>query len=151
MKVCLGGTFNILHDGHKRFLDKALDLAGNSGSVHIGITVVSIVYKKKNLNSFEYRRRAILNYISTKKKKGVLVELLPIVTSFGLAVDEDYDVIVVSPETRSNAEEINKLREKSGNKPLDIIEIPYVLAKDGKPISTTRIINKEIDSMGNIL
>ena len=64
---------------------------------------------------------------------------------------DDYDVIVVSPETFSTAEEINSKRIKLGHKPLEIIKIPFVLAEDGKPISSSRIYSKEIDIEGNIL
>ncbi|GAG01837.1 unnamed protein product, partial [marine sediment metagenome] len=33
----------------------------------------------------------------------------------------------------------------------EIIQIPFVLAKDGIPISSTRIKNKEVDSEGTII
>ena len=48
MRVCLGGTFNILHKGHKRLFDKAFEVAGEDGSVHIGITVGEVINHKKN-------------------------------------------------------------------------------------------------------
>jgi pantetheine-phosphate adenylyltransferase len=151
MKVCLGGTFNILHDGHKRLFDKALELAGNDGSLHVGLVVGDIIRFKSNVNSLEYRRKVVLKYISSKNKNGILVEVLPISTSFGVAVDQDYDIIVVSPETKSNAEGINKKRSDLGKKLLDIIVVPFVLAEDGKPISSSRIIKKEINSEGKVL
>ena len=150
MRVCLGGTFNILHEGHKRLFDKALEVAGEDGSVHIGITVGVVIKHKKNVNSFDFRKKAILDYIFSKNLK-TRIEVLPIDTEFGLAVEKDYDAIVVSPETRFNALEINKERERRGNKLLEIFEIPHVLAEDGKPISSTRIINKEINRKGHIL
>ena len=151
MKVCLGGTFNILHNGHKSLIDKALELAGDHGSINIGIVIGDIFKNKKNVNSFESRRRVVLEYISGKKKEGVLVFVLPISTRFGVAVDKDYDVIVVSPETKNIADEINFKRREMGKKELDIFVVPYVLADDGKPISSTRILNKEIDSNGHII
>ena len=150
MRVCLGGTFNILHDGHKKLFDKALEVAGEDGSVHIGVTVGDVINHKKNVNSFDFRKKVILDYISSKNMD-ISVEVLPIDTKFGLAIKMDYDIIVVSPETRKNAENINIERLKIGKKPLKIVEIPYVLADDGKPISTTRILNKEINEKGNIL
>ena len=151
MKVCLGGTFNILHDGHKSLFDKALELAGDHGSINIGIMIGEVIKNKKNVNSFDYRKRIVLEYISNKKKNEILVEVLPISTKFGLAVDVDYDVIVVSPETIDIAEEINNKRRELGKKELDITIISYVLAEDGKPISSTRILNNEIDKKGKVL
>ena len=43
MKVCIGGTFNPLHKGHKLLIDKAFEVAGKQGSVFIGITTGEIV------------------------------------------------------------------------------------------------------------
>ena len=151
MRVCLGGTFNILHDGHKSLIDKALELAGDDGSIHIGIVIGDIIKNKRNVNSFDFRKRVVLEYISGKKKKGVLVVVLPIKTRFGVAVDKDYDFIIVSPETKNIADEINIKRKENGKKELNIFVVPFVLAEDGKPISSTRILNKEIDSKGHIL
>ena len=151
MKVCVGGTFNVLHKGHKKLFDKALVLAGDDGSIHIGLVVGDIIRTKKHVNSFEYRRTVILEYISGKKKRRVLIEVLPISTRFGLAVKENYDVIIVSPETLKTADEINVKRRNLGKKPLEVVQIPFVLADDGNPISSTRIINKEINNRGNLL
>lgn len=147
----MGGTFNILHDGHKRLFDKALELAGVDGSLHVGLVVGDILKSKSDVNSLEYRRRVVLEYISSINKNGIFVEILPISTSFGVAVEEDYDVIVVSPETESNAEGINKKRSELGKRLLDIVVVPFVLAEDGKPISSSRILKKEINSKGNFL
>jgi pantetheine-phosphate adenylyltransferase len=150
MRVCIGGTFNILHEGHKRLFDKALELASDGGSVHIGLAVGQLINDKKNVNSFDFRKKVILEYISGRKLK-TKVEILPIYTKFGFAVDNDYDIIVVSPETKVNALEINKNREGQGYKPLEIVEISYVMAEDGKPISSTRILNNEIDCKGYLV
>jgi len=68
-----------------------------------------------------------------------------------LAVDQDFDAIIVSPETHGNAIEINDKRQSLGKKPLRIIEIDYILGEDNKPISSTRIYNEEIDVDGHII
>ena len=70
----------------------------------------------------------------------------------GQAIDEeDIEALVVSEETEPSAEMINEIREKRGMKPLDIITIDMVLADDGKPISSTRIREGEIDVAGTVL
>ena len=71
-------------------------------------------------------------------------------TKYGLAVDRDFDAIIVSPETCGNAVEINEKRRSLGKRPLKIVEISHVLADDGKPISSTRIYDEEIDAEGRI-
>ena len=64
---------------------------------------------------------------------------------YGPAANGDYDAIIVSTETFKNAEELNKKRIEKGKKPLKLIKIPYILAEDKKPISSTRIYENEID------
>ena len=150
MKVCIGGTFNILHAGHKKIIDKALELAGDNGSIHIGITIGKVINHKKNVNSFEFRKKIILAYINSKNIR-TNVEILPIESKFGLSLEKDYDSIVVSPETYENAKNINDKRIKLGKNALKIFKISYVLADDGKPISSTRIIEKIINKEGKIL
>nr|AIE93447.1 Cytidyltransferase-related domain-containing protein [uncultured marine thaumarchaeote AD1000_36_B08]AIF23059.1 Cytidyltransferase-related domain-containing protein [uncultured marine thaumarchaeote SAT1000_12_G09] len=57
---------------------------------------------------------------------------------------------MVSEETSSKGELLNKLRLDQNKSPVAIIVVPMVLAKDGSRISTTRIRNSEIDAQGNI-
>lgn len=150
MKVCLGGTFNYFHKGHKFLIQKAIEVAGKDGSVFIGLTTKNLIKNKKGLKPFDYRKKNLKRYFLNK---GYLdfTTIKPIKDKYGPTLDEDFDAIVVSPETIKTAEEINQRRENKGKKPLKIVQIPFVLAKDGKPISSTRIINKEIDENGNLI
>ena len=45
----------------------------------------------------------------------------------------------------------NHKRIENRKKSLKIIKIDYVLADDNKPISSTRILNKEIDEDGKVM
>jgi len=147
MKVCIGGTFNIIHKGHKLLIDKAFQIAGKKGSVFIGIATGEIIKRKKDVKPYSERKNAIIQYISSKNKT-TLVTIKPIKDKHGPSIDEDFDSIIASPETVETAEEINEKRREQGKKPLKIIQIPYVLSYDSKPISTTRIKNNEIDENG---
>ena len=144
MKVCFSGTFNVLHKGHKLLIDKAFQTAGKNGTVFIGVTKGKMLQKKKFLVPFNERVKAIKEYLEIKgyDKRTVIK---PIFDRFGPAVYEEYDAIIVSPETFENAKYINKKRINNGKRPLKIVKIPYVLAEDNKPISSTRILNNEID------
>ncbi|KYK27931.1 hypothetical protein AYK20_07690 [Thermoplasmatales archaeon SG8-52-1] len=150
MKVCLGGTFNILHFGHMELINKAFKLAGPRGSVFIGLTTDAFIKNKVNIKPYLERKKTLEEYL---KEKGFFnnAYIKPISDRFGPTLEEDFDVIVVSQETVRNAEEINLIRKKNGKKPLKIIKITLVLAKDGLPISSTRIHNRDIDKKGNIL
>ena len=150
MKVCVGGTFNILHKGHKKLIDKAFETAGNNGEVFIGVSQGALLKNKKFVRSFDERLKAINTYLHSKGfDEKAVVE--PIFDIYGNAIHANFDAIIVSPGSAKNAEEINKKRTKKGNKPLKIIKIEYVLAEDKKPISSTRIYNKKITEDGKIL
>ena len=69
----------------------------------------------------------------------------------GPSIYEDFDFIVVSPETLPMAEKINRLRAKKNLKPMQISEIEYQLAQDRVRISSTRISEGKIDRHGKIL
>ena len=150
MKVCIGGTFNHLHKGHKLLINKAFETAGKQGQVFIGITKGELTDKKRDVKSFEEREKTVEEYISKEK---IIVRYLikPICNKYGPSLDEDFDAIIISPETRPTAEEINKIRKQKGKKLLQIIQIPFVLADDNILISSSRIRNKEIDKDGRVL
>ncbi len=150
MKVCIGGTFDILHKGHKKLIDKAFETAGKKGFVFIGITKQKMIKNKNIKNSIHTRRKKIELFIS-KRKYTTTYEIEPIADIYGPTIGEKFDAIVVSPESIKNAEKINLKRKEKDKKPLKIIRIPYVLAEDKRPISTTRIRKKEIDLEGKIV
>lgn len=150
MKVCVSGTFNVLHKGHKKLIDKAFETAGKTGIVYIGVTDDKMLKMKKFEKPFIERVKAINDYLSSKKyDKRFFIK--KIYNKYGPALDGEYDAIIVSPETIKNAQDLNIKRIKMKKKPLKIVEIPYVLAEDNKPISSTRILNNEIDENGRVL
>jgi pantetheine-phosphate adenylyltransferase len=150
MNVCIGGTFDRLHKGHKILLKKAFEVAGKKGKVFIGITTDNFIKDKKNVKSLNVR---IINIEKYLKKEGYEKRYIiePISNKFGTSINGDFTAIVVSFETKKNAKEINKKRIKLGKKPLKIIAIKIVLAEDGLSISSTRIRNNEIDENGRII
>jgi len=150
MKVCVGGTFNRLHKGHKLILSKAFEYAGTAGTVFIGLATGDLVKNKENIEHLNTRRTKLNKYLLKEGINNQAV-IVPITNKYGLTLEEDFDAIVISPETERIATEINRKRISKGKKPLTIVKIPFVLAKDGKPISSTRINRKEIDENGNLL
>jgi len=150
MRVCIGGTFNGLHKGHLSLIDKALRTAGEQGSVFIGITEGEMIKIKKDVKPFEQRKQVILDYLY-KKKSTTSVEIKTITDKYGPSIEREFDAIVVSPETIRTAEEINDKRRKLDKKPLKIIKIPFVLAENGAPISSSRIKNNEINADGKLI
>ena len=150
MKVCVGGTFNNLHKGHKFLLKKAFESAGESGFVYIGLAKGNLINNKKKVKSYDIRKKDLERFLN-EENLSRKTKIVPIDQKYGLTLKEDYEAIVVSPETKKIAEEINQKRKKMGKHLLKIISIPYVLSEDGKPISSTRICDNEIDENGRII
>ncbi len=145
-RVALGGTFDILHDGHKALIRKAYDL----GDVVIGLTSDEMARQKGHfLHNYKARKQAITTFVRGEiGREPVIIKLDD---SYGPSVRERFDYIVVSPETLNTAKRINDVRKKSDLPSITIVVVDWVLAQDGKPISSTRIHGGEIDEHGVLL
>jgi pantetheine-phosphate adenylyltransferase len=150
MNVCIGGTFDKLHKGHKTLIKKAFETAGEKGSVFIGVTTDDFAKNKKIKETLNQRINNIKEYLN-QKKYHIKYDIKPIFDRYGPSINNDFDAIVVSTDTVKTAEEINNKRQKIGKKPLKIIQIPLIKAQDGARISSTRIRNKEINKNGKIV
>jgi len=147
----VGGTFDPLHDGHKRLISRSFEIAGPDGHVVVGLTTDSFASRKIHpIRLFDARKSDLVNYITENRyRTGWVIE--PLMDRFGSALDADFDAIVVSEETLPVAMEINRLRKERGCRKVDIHQISCVLADDGRWISSTRIYKGEIDIHGHVL
>lgn len=147
MKVCVGGTFDPLHRGHRALLEKAFEVGDY---VLIGLTSDGMAKNMKILRTkgYQIREKELKNYLRRKGFKNF--DVVKINDRYGPSINGNFDVIVVSPETEKIAYEINRIRVKNGKKSLKIHTIHFVLADDKKIISSSRIKNGEIDIEGHI-
>jgi inosine/xanthosine triphosphatase len=148
MRVCLGGTFDIIHEGHKRLLSEAFSLGDG---VLIGLTSDGFAQRKRaNVSPYSERKRKLDAHL---KRKGFRnYEIVKIDNTHGpAAILKELRVIVVSEGTAFRAKRINRTREKRNLRQLKVVEVPIVLAEDDTPISSRRIREGEIDRKGRLL
>jgi len=151
MKVALGGTFDPIHDGHRALFERAFEL----GDVTVGLTSDELAPKTRRedreVRSFDRRKRDLEaelgEYAETYDREYDVRELDE---PTGIASEEQFDVLVVSPETETGGKRINEIRREQGHDELDIEVVDHVYAEDGDVISSTRIVRGEIDEHGTL-
>ena len=146
----MGGTFDILHAGHKALLQRALEVGD---IVLIGLTTDARASKSRNktqINTYNIRLANLQDLLKSMKSLDRF-QIVPLENDWGPSVlDEDFEAIIVSDETKSTAQKINKIRSAEGKSELEIVIVPMIKAQDGNRISSSRIRNKEIDSEGKL-
>lgn len=149
--VALGGTFDILHVGHKKLISEAFRLGDK---VLIGITsdrLVRTSRKNHPVRPFPQRVRAIRVFLRTRgwASRARISELNE---PYGPAYRrKKLQALIVSKGTLKSGQILNQLREARGLRPLHLQVVGLVVAEDGKPISSTRIRDGEIDLAGHLL
>lgn len=149
-RVVVGGTFDVIHKGHKVLLKKAFNL---SRLVSIGLSTDEYAKKIKSYPVIGYgKRKKILEDLLKREGWIKRYEIVPLGDPYGVTTSaEDVEAIVVSEETLGRAREINSIRRRKKLYPLDIICVGMVWAEDKKPITTTRIREGEVDLEGTVL
>lgn len=146
MRVVLGGTFDILHQGHEALLRAAFE--GRPEHVLIGLTTDRFARESRTrVNPYTVRERILKRFLAVRKWRPAKIE--PIDDPFGPADDlPNLDVIVVSAERHAVAIALNEARAAKGLRSLEIRAVPMILAQDGLPIASRRIRAGVIDRTG---
>ena len=144
MITAVGGTFNVLHAGHKRLLGRAFR---DSDHVLIGITSDRMASCKGKHVPYEIRVNAVKEYVS---EFPATFEILEIDDAYGpAAVNSDIDSLTVSEETYGNGVKINEERICNGLVPLSILVVPMLLDDDGKKICASNILSGNCSRSGS--
>ncbi|MBD3387729.1 MAG: pantetheine-phosphate adenylyltransferase [Candidatus Altiarchaeales archaeon] len=132
-RIVVGGTFDGLHEGHRKIVSTAFE---NAESVVLGLTSDDFArrFRTRDVSPYSERSRALEDLV---KDYGKPYDVVEINDSYGIAtIDPGVDCIVVSDETLLRAEEINTIRFKKGLPRLTIIVVPLVLDGNGRPVSS---------------
>ena len=149
--VALGGTFDVLHSGHKQLLSEAFRIGDK---VLIGITsdrLAKSMKKNHPVRPFEERVGDVRAFLKSRRwsRRARISELNE---PYGPAYRRKrLQALVVSKGTLESGRQLNRLRRERGLEPLRLEVVDLLAAEDGKPISTTRIWKGEIDSKGRLL
>ena len=135
MISAVAGTFNILHDGHKKLIDRAFSVGDE---VYIGITSDRMASSsRKSVNSYYIREKAVTDYARTKDRPFRIFQIDDV---YGPDEMMDHvDVLVVSEETVGNGEKVvERASEKGRTIELSIVDL--LKKKDGTKLSSTDIV-----------
>ncbi|GLJ46889.1 hypothetical protein SUGI_0989010 [Cryptomeria japonica] len=144
--VVLGGTFDRLHDGHRRLLKAAAELT--RGRVVVGVCTGPMLANKELahlIEPVEKRIGAVERYIKSIKPE-LQVHVEPITDPYGPSiVDSDLDAIVVSKETFAGGLSVNKRRAERGLSQLKLEVVDLVIeGENGEKLSSTAL--RQVDA-----
>ena len=151
MDVALGGTFDPVHDGHRALFERAFEL----GDVTVGLTSDELAPRTRNVDrhvrSFDERKAHLEAELQAfADEYGRAFEVRELTEPTGIATEPKFDALIVSPETRDGGNRINEIRAEKGLAPLRVEVVEHVRAEDGGIISSTRVVQGEIDEHGNL-
>ncbi|GAA5980058.1 hypothetical protein JCM11641_008273 [Rhodosporidiobolus odoratus] len=133
--VALGGTFDHLHAGHKILLTMACAIA--TEKIIVGVSDDDLLINKKHrqyLQPLSQRISAIQGFIELVRPS-LQHDVVPLQDVYGpTAHDPEIEALVVSEETRSGGDTINKLRQSNGLNVLDVHVINLVADDAAAPV-----------------
>lgn len=149
VRIAVGGTFEVIHKGHRTLLARAFAIGDE---VLIGLTSDQLANesRRRRVRPYQEREWALRSFID-RTFPGLVYTIERIDDRFGPAVHlPDLEALVVSENTYSTGLDLNAAREERGLQPLRLVVIPHVLAEDGLPISSTRVLAGECDAEGRV-
>ena len=148
--VAMGGTFDVLHRGHRKLLRQAFDVGRR---VMIGVTsdkFARYLHKPHKVDPY-VKRKSDLERLLTRWGVMSRAKIVPLDDRYGPTIRlSGIQALVVSRRTLRTAYEINAKRKARGLNPLKIDPIDLILADDRRPISSTRIRRGRIDREGRL-
>lgn len=146
--AALGGTFDHFHKGHESLIRHAFSVAER---MIIGVTDSDLISHKKYLRAVQSYEKRVTKLKNFLKQIGLdyKAEIIKLHDVFGPTIENDeIDVLVVSPLTRSGAKLINKARVERNMIVLPVEVCHLEKDVEGDHISSTRVRRGEINKSG---
>lgn len=159
-KVCLGGTFDGIHSGHKLLLGEALKLCENR--LVVGVTDIKLIKSKilwELIAPVDDRIKTVRDYLVSMNSK-LDYNIVPINDIYGPTIEErDLECIVVSEETVGGAKKVNEARAEKGWPELKIHIVNLVQENNAALSDSMNRLNEKkvssslmrLDKLGTIL
>lgn len=146
--VCIGGTFDGIHAGHKLLFNEATKLCKER--LVVGVTDTSMIKSKilwELIAPVDERIHEVREYL-TVLNQNLTYDIVPINDIYGpTIVEEDLQCIVVSKETFRGADKINEARLEKGWPKLEV-HIVNLLEEESSSITSAmkRLKEKKVSS-----
>ncbi len=148
--VCVAGTFDGLHAGHRALITRAFE-EGERVMVGVMSDAYVIPHKGGGIRPFA-ARKSVLEAWLTENGWTDRADVTAVDDAFGpAATDPRLTAIAVSAETVAGAELVNARRRESGLPELSVLVEPMVEGQDRRPISARRIRSGIIDEYGRLV
>ena len=145
--VIIGGTFDILHKGHRNYIKQAFN---NANKVHIQLSsdeLASFNRKKYRVKPFQVRKNQLMNYINsfrcaTNNYEIHCVNSRSELKKFCTQTDKLDLMIATQIKDIKLFRKCNELRYKNSKKKFKILKVKIITDKNGKKLSSTEINRK---------
>lgn len=148
--VCVGGTFDHAHAGHRLLL--ACAVAVTERRLDVGITSEALLANKKYkdyLQTYSKREQFCKDFIKASAPVGLSVNFGPLDENWPIAATrEDVDALIVSEETVEGGLKINEERVKRGFGELELVVVDVLGKKENSSsskLSSTRLRELEAE------
>ena len=148
--VCVGGTFDHAHAGHRLLL--ACAVAVTERRLDVGITSEALLANKKYkdyLQTYSKREQFCKDFIKASAPVGLSVNFGPLDENWPIAATrEDVDALIVSEETVEGGLKINEERVKRGFGELELVVVDVLGKKknsSSSKLSSTRLRELEAE------
>lgn len=145
--VCLGGTFDGIHAGHKVLFNEATKIC--SERLVVGVTDRDMIKNKVTwelIAPIETRMQEVKRYL-TGVNPNLTYEIVAINDIYGPTIeDESLECIVVSEETVKGAHKINDIRKGKGWPALDIRIVNLVQDNSTSDAAMSRLNERKVSS-----